>query len=281
MSPLQSSVEKKPVLVGVSKFFSQLPSSYTDRLAEVSTIVNIRKGEQLQIGRPTDGFVGVSRTGILYLRTYASIADKVGVVSEFFKPGQFISLPAGQNNHRIFGATSASVVGFPYPLFIARLDKAPVELLRWEMQQLHDRLMQKDLDRLAAKQARSEARLASLYWSLSEPLEDGNRKVSARISQSIIAEHLGLSREEVSRKKTLLEKAGFIQDEGRTLVLNRAAALALSLFSETAELRDEQPLQHNGSPLDIPPVEWLRPGVEEKSTPVASIYHPPEDAQRA
>lgn len=275
MTKSPASPTEKPLLIGLPPVFSNLPSWYADRLAEVGVMVNLRKGEMLKIGRQADGFAGIPRSGILYLRTFSSVQDDTGVVSEFFRTGQFITVPSGQCIHRVFAASDASVVGVPYPLFMARLDQAPVELLRWEMQQVHERLMRKDFDRLASRTLRPEARLASLYWNLSEPLEGGDRQVTAKIPQAIIAEYLGISREEVSRKKSLLEKSGIVQERGRTLILDKSLPLIFSMFTETAESYDGSPTQHNGSPLHIPPVSWLLPDVNDGSTPVPSIHHPP------
>lgn len=259
-----------PLLIGIPPVFSKLPEWYTDRLAEVGAILHVRRGEQLKLGNECDGFVGVARSGILYTRVHSSAVSLDGIVTEFFRPGQFLTLPAGQPSLRVFAATDAVLVGVPYPLFLARIDKAPADLLRWEMDQLHHRLRRRDLDRLAAKTFTPEARLASLLWGLAEPLEGGSRLLTARVPQSVIAEYLGMSREEVSRKKIMLKKSGYLSEKGRDMLLDPTTPSLFGMVTETASLQADHPTRHSGAPLDIPAVPWLRPGAGD-STPVASL----------
>lgn len=240
--------KSNPLLIGMPPAISQLPESYIEQLMNVCTVLDLRRGEQLKLGSDCDGFVGAARSGILYMRAHTSAGVRTGIVTEFFRPGQFVTLPAGQLNFRIYAATSASLVGLPYPLFMERMGLAPPDLLRWEMDQLHHRMRRRDLDRLAHKAFTPEARLASLLWGLAEPLEGGSRLLAARIPQSVIAEYLGMSREEVSRKKNLLEKSGYLVDKGRGILLDAGTPALFGVATETSSLQADHPTRYAAPP---------------------------------
>lgn len=55
-----------------------------------------------------------------------------------------------------------------------------------------------------------EVRLAYLLWTLAELMPDGHRCVPSGLSQSSLASLLGVPREEVSRKRNLLVKTGYL-----------------------------------------------------------------------
>lgn len=55
-----------------------------------------------------------------------------------------------------------------------------------------------------------EVRLAYLLWTLAESTPGGHRRVPSDISQGSLASLLGVPREEVSRKRNLLVKTGYL-----------------------------------------------------------------------
>jgi len=55
-----------------------------------------------------------------------------------------------------------------------------------------------------------ELRLASFLWSTGTPMPDGTRRIPSVVPQQYIASYLGASREEVSRKRQLLIRSGYL-----------------------------------------------------------------------
>jgi CRP-like cAMP-binding protein len=55
-----------------------------------------------------------------------------------------------------------------------------------------------------------EVRLAGFLWSIGIPAGDGSRRIPSVIPQPYIASYLGASREEVSRKRQLLIRSGYL-----------------------------------------------------------------------
>jgi CRP-like cAMP-binding protein len=65
-----------------------------------------------------------------------------------------------------------------------------------------------------------ERRLAYAYWQLSEIDAAGRRVVRAKVPQAELAKFIGTSREEVSRKRSLLEQGFLLTAEEDVLVLD-------------------------------------------------------------
>jgi CRP-like cAMP-binding protein len=65
-----------------------------------------------------------------------------------------------------------------------------------------------------------EQRLAAFLWEYGIPTEDGGRRVPSGIPQQDLASYLGASREELSRKRQLLIRSGYLlkKEDGWSIV---------------------------------------------------------------
>lgn len=73
-----------------------------------------------------------------------------------------------------------------------------------------------------------DVRLAHVLWSLAERRDDGMRRVIPELPQAEIASLLGVTREEVSRKRQLLVKAGYLFERGGEWFMDAGTPLMLA-----------------------------------------------------
>jgi CRP-like cAMP-binding protein len=73
-----------------------------------------------------------------------------------------------------------------------------------------------------------EVRLAYLLWTLAELLPDGHRRIPSDISQAPLASLLGVPREEVSRKRNLLVKTGYLFERDGDWFIDPSTPLLLT-----------------------------------------------------
>jgi CRP-like cAMP-binding protein len=73
-----------------------------------------------------------------------------------------------------------------------------------------------------------EQRLADVLWHVSTVNDDGSRTVPASLTQTVLASLLGSTREEVSRRKQLLIKTGYLYQEGSDWLLDAMTPMMLS-----------------------------------------------------
>ncbi len=85
-----------------------------------------------------------------------------------------------------------------------------------------------------------ENRLALFWWALSRPDDEGVRVFEGRIPQHIVASYLKVSREEVSRKTQVLERAGYVKVETRRVLVYPDVAFLLGHHAEWTKLFDPQ-----------------------------------------
>lgn len=73
-----------------------------------------------------------------------------------------------------------------------------------------------------------ELRLASFLWSIGIPVGDGSRRIPSAIPQPYIASYLGASREEISRKRQLLIRSGYLSKRDSDWFMEPPPSTALS-----------------------------------------------------
>lgn len=67
-----------------------------------------------------------------------------------------------------------------------------------------------------------EVRLANFLWGISLPVEGGSRRIPSAIPQPYLASYLGASREEISRKRQMLIRAGYMLKHGDDWYMERS-----------------------------------------------------------
>lgn len=72
-----------------------------------------------------------------------------------------------------------------------------------------------------------EVRLAYVLWTLSEPCEDGRRKIIAELPQAELASYLGVPREEISRKRKMLVQTGYLFEQDGESFMDSATPMLL------------------------------------------------------
>jgi CRP-like cAMP-binding protein len=73
-----------------------------------------------------------------------------------------------------------------------------------------------------------ELRLAGFLWSIGIPVSDGSRRIPSVIPQPYIASYLGSSREEISRKRQLLIRSGYLSKRDTEWFMEPLPGMALS-----------------------------------------------------
>lgn len=73
-----------------------------------------------------------------------------------------------------------------------------------------------------------EVRLAYLFWTISEPTSAGERRIPSAIAQAPLASLLGVPREEVSRKRNLLVKTGYLYESDGEWYLDPSTPMLLT-----------------------------------------------------
>lgn len=94
------------------------------------------------------------------------------------------------------------------------------EVALWLLETIHERHLAESRRWALQRSGGLELALCDFWWRVSRALPGGIRVFEGRLSQTAVAEFLGFSREEVSRKMKLLEQAGYLQRYPNKIVLN-------------------------------------------------------------
>jgi len=190
-----------------------LPQQAQARVRESGRNRAVRKGSVLvEAGRVADSAI------FFHAGWYAlAIAD---VVVEFYGPGDAFLPPLdrapARSPGRLKALTRGAVAIVPTAVLRDVLATEPLVSLGIANLALsmvmRSRVMYARMNRDPL-----EIRLAYVLWSLSEPWPDGRRRVVAQLPQAEIASFLGVPREEVSRKRRMLVRSGYlVEEDGET-----------------------------------------------------------------
>jgi CRP-like cAMP-binding protein len=118
---------------------------------------------------------------------------------------------------------------------------ASAALAIWYAEQLELRLTRRYLMRHIANWP-ALAQYAYLLWSMAEPLADGKMLMRWKISQQMMADILGIAREEVSRRLKLLTEHGYVNKVDEGLELSPSCAVLFSPEMGGTELPSQLPI---------------------------------------
>lgn len=187
-------------------------------------------------GQSAPAWVHVQK-GVVGLRVTAR-QDEPAVWTDLLTPGQSWAFPQfgalGLSVVELVALTPCEVQVLPRPVYRELCRVSP----HWTRAQLT--LTQQALFRCQVRRAVDslplESKLAYFWWALSSPSSEGYRLFEGHIPQQILASFLKVSREEVSRKTQMLEKAGYLQVENRRVVVYPDVSFLLSFQGQWSSL---------------------------------------------
>lgn len=177
------------------------------KIRENSYVVPVKKGELIvQTGQIYQGMI-IVQSGWLA----AEIDDVCVAVLE---PNSFFLVNLGDSTR----AAACNLRAVSSNTSIAVIDSKTLACIVADSPAVLMLVCEKLLDHLAkyfsetAKRVTQplEMRLAGFLWNLGMPADDGTRRIPSAIPQQCIASYLGASREEVSRKRQLLIRSGYL-----------------------------------------------------------------------
>jgi CRP-like cAMP-binding protein len=208
------------VFVGLPDAFRRLDSIQRAELGKQARVRTLQRNEILiGYGDPNPCAFAI-RTGMLSIG-YPAGPHEI-VITDFFTthdvytPNLAPHEPAG---YQVRSVGRSVVVTWPLPVFNNAL-ASNARFCYWYLEHSKRRLELHRMQKARMRGLDLEARYAYFLWGVAETTDGGRREVTVKIPQQAIASYLGVSREEVSRKKQLLEKAGFIAESPRGLVLS-------------------------------------------------------------
>lgn len=176
-------------------------------------------------------------SGILGLRV-AARPDEPAVWTDFLTPGQSWA-PAHPEGLELslvelVALTPSQVVTVPQAVY-RELCKQSSVWMDAELQAAQRALLRHHVRR-AVDALPLEGKLAYFWWALSVPYTEGQRVFIGHISQHVLASFLRVSREEVSRKTQMLEKAGYLKVENQRVILYPDVAFLFSFQEQWSAL---------------------------------------------
>lgn len=229
------------LLTGLSSVFSTLSPALRERLSQAGTLCPATREQPLVFRGRTRGLVCIARNGILFQRAHPRSGLSSGV-TEFYKAGVLVALPAHHVYGRIYAVRRSNVVVWDIHEFFALAAQDP-NLAQWAFEEMQSQTTARYAEALSADVYSLEALLAHLQWRLAEPYIEGRRLLSTRLPQSLMAEYFRISREEVSRKKQLLEKSGYIQETSQGVILDSLTPSLFAIRADSAHVREFNPLR--------------------------------------
>ncbi len=221
------------VLLGLPVAFDVLKPETREQLARQARLVSLAKGEVLIETGMVNPPVFAVRSGLLAL-SHVQLGD-VHTVTDFFMAQDLFVGSMSQDDVAPFEIRSVApsvVVSWPMEPVMQAFAQNP-EFSQWVMRYLVRRQARMHFHRARIACLPLEAQLAFFLWSVSEPArEPGQRLVTVRIPQALLASYFGVTREEVSRKKALLEKAGYLHTVSEGLLLTEHLPVVFAMQTD-------------------------------------------------
>jgi CRP-like cAMP-binding protein len=201
----------------------ELPPHVRQALAKEAKLVEYRKNQKvIEFGQPVPSVLAV-RSGLLAV-IHSPDQEKPSV--DFARPSDlYAESTAGDNisSSEVLALMTSTVVQFPVHAFRnAMLSHAPFGL--WYVNVVENQRNQQYLHRVQMRTLKDEARFAYFLWTLADVDGDDRRILRTKLPERIIALYLGVGREQVNRKKQLLEKTGYITQTDGGIVIDSSLA---------------------------------------------------------
>lgn len=138
-------------------------------------------------------------------------------------------LPRDVSPYEVLSMGATISMTIPLDVFRKVLVQAP-RFASWMMAIYVRALAQSRFYRARVATLSLEARMAYFYWTISEPVAGStDRLVRVKIPQHSLCSYFGVAREEISRKRKTLERAGYLTPDGPMLRLNPELVYLFSL----------------------------------------------------
>ena len=211
---------ERALLVGLPAEFQQLPDALRDELSRHGQLHALARNKVLiPFGTSRPPVVAV-RTGLMAI-SHPTRRERL-VITDFLRVQEvFFASLTGEDvaDYELRSVAPANVVTWPAHVF-RQVAFASAPFSRWLVERINRRL-HAQYYRQARLTAPLDQQMAYLLWTLADTeLSDGRRLLNIKVPQADIASYLGITREEVSRKKQVLEKAGYLSDTETGLELS-------------------------------------------------------------
>jgi CRP-like cAMP-binding protein len=232
--------QQEQIFIGLPSAFSKLPEGSRKTLASRAALKNFKKNEVLvAYGQPTAPVIAL-RSGLVAIMH--GTEEETPLVSDFLRPKDVYAESTRANTvsrGQLTAMSTSSAVVFPVDAFREVLLTQPTFGV-WFLNESERRLADQYQHRTRNALMSDEGRFAYFLWSISEEIGVDRRVVRVKVAEKFIASYLGVAREQVNRKKQLLEKTGHIlqTDEGIELM---PSLPALFSFEVSTPLPGEQP----------------------------------------
>lgn len=236
-------VKQDAVFVGLPPVFRQVATTEAGRfLAETAQLVSLKKGEPFERDFSLQGYFAISKSGFTFRRVLSPMSSSGSLIVAIYQPGDLISVPPAQQVE-VFGLEPSTLMAvWSYKDYLLAMKKSPA-LAEWTLNFEAKWLGWTTAEKLHFAVYSLQVRLAHLYWSLAETLADGRRVLTLKIPQNLLAEILQTTREEISRKKSTLEKAGYIHTTNEGLELDPTVPNLFILRADSMIMQRQRPIR--------------------------------------
>ena len=208
------------LLIGLPDAFRQLPEAQRAELCAYGKQHAVPRNEVVMPFGTARPPVLAVRSGLLTIE-YPTRRERTVITAFLHAHDLFFSSLDGKDvsAYDLRSVAPSVVIVWPSAVF-RHVVASSAPFGRWLAEQTNQKLQSQYL-RQAQLSAPLDQQLAFLYWSLAESeLPDGGRLLNTKVPQADLASYLGVTREEVSRKKQILERVGYLRDTETGLVLS-------------------------------------------------------------
>lgn len=199
--------------------FSLLSARAAEWLASAGELLHLPRGGTLQHEGVAADYAYYVIQGLLYAGYHVSAEEAVVTeligAKRLILEGIFLEGP----QREVRSISACSMLRWPKDSFKRAAEDSP-RFTMWLLKQALEENRQREFHKARQSTLSLEAKYAHLLWTLAEPAQAGCRRLTVKIPQQLMASYLDITREEVSRKKQMLERAGYLWQEPDGLVLS-------------------------------------------------------------
>lgn len=207
------------IFLGLPSVFLTLNAKASRLLADEALFHVAKKNASIVSYHAPNPGAYIAKSGV-YGATAPSLTEEP-LVLDLYKAGALILPALASESASIFEIVCicpGAYLEWPLDVFKSAVE-ADGSLGEWVLQQTFNKKQEMYLRKMRQYHFSLEALLASALWELSEPFDEGHRLVKEKVPQGVLASYLGMTREELNRRKSLLERAGYLEVVSQGLLL--------------------------------------------------------------